>query len=152
MQNFPANKYTKTNYKLNITQKKVLKTARKEKLFMLHNVPSKKFCILDIQKNKERFSKHLYGIKNGPGISKLVIVKHIHEHHNINTNLNVTILQNDIKTASAQGYHEDRWICRLKTLPSNELNTELVIMPNKCIICTNPVTNSVISFDIMLVV
>ena len=36
--------------------------------------------------------------------------------HNLNNDLNVTILQNNIKNAVARRYHEDKWICRLKTL------------------------------------
>ena len=34
------------------------------------------------------------------------IEKHFHESHNMNDNLNVTILQNDIKTAAAQSIME----------------------------------------------
>ena len=40
--------------------------------------------------------------------------KHFHENHNINDDLNVTILQNNIKTAAARRYHEDKWIYKLK--------------------------------------
>ena len=39
--------------------------------------------------------------------------------------LNVTILQNNIKTAAARRYHEDKWICKLKTLAPHGLNTEI---------------------------
>ena len=34
--------------------------------------------------------------------------------------VNVTILENNIKTAAARRYHEDKWICKLK----NGLSTE----------------------------
>ena len=62
----------------------------------------------------ERFSKHRYSIKRGPGKSELA--KHFHECHNLNDYLNVTILQNNVKTAAARRYHEYKWICKLKTL------------------------------------
>ena len=52
------------------------------------------------------------------------LAKHFHEIHNINDTLNVTILQN--KTATARSYHEDKWICKLKTLAPHALNTETV--------------------------
>ena len=50
----------------------------------------------------ERFSKHRCDIKNRPGNSELA--KHFHESHNLNNDLNVTILQNNIKTAAARRY------------------------------------------------
>ena len=71
----------------------------------------------------ERFSKHRYDIKNRPDNSELA--KHFHESHNLNNDLNVTILQNNIKTAAARRYHEDKWICKLKTLAPHGLNTEI---------------------------
>ena len=40
-----------TDSKLNTTEKKVMETARLEKLSRLHNVESTKPCILDIQEN-----------------------------------------------------------------------------------------------------
>ena len=64
-----------------------------------------------------------YDIKNRPGNSELA--KHFHESHNINDNLNVTILQNNIKTAAGRRYHEDKWICKLKTLAADGWNTEI---------------------------
>ena len=56
----------------------------------------------------ERFSKNLRDIKNRSDNSKLT--KKFHQIHNINSNLNVTILQNNIKTktAAARRYHEDK--------------------------------------------
>ena len=48
----------------------------------------------------ERFFKHRYDIKNRPDNSELA--KHFHESHNLDNDLNVTILQNNIKTAAAQ--------------------------------------------------
>ena len=52
----------------------------------------------------ECFSKHRYDINNMPGNSEFE--KHFHESHNMNDNLNVTILQNNIKTAAAQSIME----------------------------------------------
>ena len=50
-------------------------------------------------------------IKNRPDNSELA--KHFHENHNLNDDLNVTILESNIKTATARRYHEDKWICKL---------------------------------------
>ena len=50
--------------------------------------------------------------------------KHFHESCNINDNLNVTILSNNIKTAATRRYHEDKWICKLKTLAPHGLNSK----------------------------
>ena len=47
----------------------------------------------------ERFSKHSYDIKNRPDNKELT--KYFHERHNINDNLNVIILQNNVKTSDA---------------------------------------------------
>ena len=68
------------------------------------------------------FSKHCYSIKSSPDNRELA--KHFHESHNLSNDLNVTILQNNIKTAAAQRYHEDKWICKLKTLAPHGLNSE----------------------------
>ena len=51
--------------------------------------------------------------------------KNFHELHNLNDDLNITILQNNIKTAVARRYFEDKWICTLKTLAPDVLNTEI---------------------------
>ena len=58
--------------------------------------------------------QHRYGIKSRAGNSELA--KHFHESHNLNDDLNVTISQNNIKTAAARRYREDKWACKLKTL------------------------------------
>ena len=50
---------------------------------------------------------------------------HLHESHNLIDDLNVTILQNNTKTAATRRYHEDKWICKLKTLAPHGLNTEI---------------------------
>ena len=53
------------------------------------------------------------------------LAKHFHQSRNINDNLKITILQNNIKTAAAWRYHEDKWICRLKTSAPHGLNAEI---------------------------
>ena len=53
-----------------------------------------------------------------------MLAKHFHENHNINDSLNVTILQNNIKTVTTWIYHEDKCICRLKTLAPFGLDPE----------------------------
>ena len=71
----------------------------------------------------ERFSKHRYDIKNRPDNSE--IAKHFHKSDNINDDLNVTILQNNIKTEAARRSHEDKWICKLNILAPHGLKTEI---------------------------
>ena len=51
--------------------------------------------------------------------------QHFHESHNLNNDVKVTILQNNIGTAAARRYHEDKWICKVKTLAPHGLNTEI---------------------------
>ena len=70
----------------------------------------------------EYFSKHRYDIKSRPDNSKLA--KQFQDNHDINDNLNVTILQNNIKNAAAQKYHEGKWVCRPKPLALDRLNIE----------------------------
>ena len=70
-----------------------------------------------------RFSKHLYNIKNRLHNSELA--NHFHESHNINDELNVTILQDNITTAAARRCHEGKCICRLKTLAPHDLHAEI---------------------------
>ena len=67
--------------------------------------------------------QHRYDIKNRPDNSELG--KHFHECHNLIDGLNLSILQNNIKTAAARRYHEDKWICKLKALAIHGLNTEI---------------------------
>ena len=74
--------------------------------------------------------------------------KYFHESHNLIDDPDVTILQTNIKTAAAQRYHVDKWICKLKTLAPNFNSTlKLVTMLKKGTISTNSVTD--ISFDFM---
>ena len=71
----------------------------------------------------EGFSRHCYDIKNRSDSTELA--KLFHESYNLNNDLNVTILQNDIKTAAPRRYHEDKWICKLKTLALHGFNIEI---------------------------
>ena len=71
----------------------------------------------------ESFSKHHYDIKNRPDNRELA--KDFHENHDLSDTLNGTILQNNIKTAAARGYHKDKSISKLKALAPHGLNTEI---------------------------
>ena len=71
----------------------------------------------------ECFSKHLCDVKNRPDNSELA--KHFHESHNINVNFNANILQNNFISEAARRNHEDKWICKLKTLAAHGLNTKV---------------------------
>ena len=53
------------------------------------------------------------------------LTKYFYESYNTSDNLNATILQNNIKTAATQRYHEAKQICKLKTLAPRGLNTEI---------------------------
>ena len=44
---------------------------------------------------------------------------------NLNNDINVTILQKNIKTAATRRYHKDEWICKLKNLTPHGLKTEI---------------------------
>ena len=93
------------------------------------------------------FSKHRYDIRNRPDNSELA--KHHHEIHNVKNDLNKIILQNNIKTAAARRYHEDKRICELKTSAPHGLNTETGEYAKEMYISTSPITNSAISFNFL---
>ena len=104
MRTLPASNTTKliTDNKLNIAKKKrkVLETTGK-KLFTLHNVPSTK-SILDIKNNNfQSVSPNITKTAKQARNDKLA--KHFHQSHNIHDNLNIAILQNNIKTAANEG-------------------------------------------------
>ena len=68
----------------------------------MQNASSTRSCILDIQGNNfQSASPNIATSKNRPDNSELA--KHFHNSHNINYNLNVTILQNDNKTELHEG-------------------------------------------------
>ena len=102
----------------------VLETAKKGQSFRLHNTPSTyRYIAYTGEQISEHFSTHHCDIINRPDNSELV--KCFRENHNINDNYHETTLQNNIKTAAAQGYQEDKWICKLKTSAPHGLNTEI---------------------------
>ena len=113
-----------TNDKLKITEK-IKGTGNCKETEIIYAAQCSKHKELYIghtgEQLSENFSKYRYDIKNRPDNSELA--KHFHESHNLNNDLNVTILQNNIKTAAARRYHEDKWICKLRTLAPHGLNT-----------------------------
>ena len=115
-----------TNDKLNITEK-IKGTGNCKEREIIYAAQCSKRKVLYIghigEQLAERFFKYCYDIKNRPGNSELA--KHFQKSHNLNNDLNVTILQNNIKTAAARRHHEDKWICKLKTLAPHGLNTEI---------------------------
>ena len=114
-----------TNDKLNITEK-IKGTGNFREKEIIYAAQYSKYKILYIGHTEgqlsERFSKHRYDIKNTPDNSQLA--KHFHESHNLIDDRNVTILQNNIKTAAPRRYYKDKWICKLKTLAPHGSNTE----------------------------
>ena len=128
MQTLPTNETAKliTNDKLNITEK-IKGTGNCKERKIIYAAQCSKHKVVYIghtgEQLSERFSKHRYDIKNMPDNNELA--KHFHDSHNLNDDLNVTILQTNIKTADAQRFNEDEWICKLKTFDPHGLNTEI---------------------------
>ena len=93
------------NDKLNITEK-IKGTGNCKEREIIYAAQCSKHKVLYIghpgEQLSERFSKHRYDIKNRPEHSE--IAKHFYENHNLNDDLNVTILENNIKTAAARRY------------------------------------------------
>ena len=114
------------NDKLNNTEK-IKGTANckeREVMYAAQFSKLKALYIEDIgEQLSEHFSKQRYDIKNRLGNSELA--KHFYKSHKINYNLNVTILQDNIKTATAGSYHGEKWICRLKNLTPHGLNIKI---------------------------
>ena len=114
------------NDKLNKTEK-IKGTANCKEREVIYAAQSSKHKALYIghigEQLSERFSKQRYDIKNWPDNSELA--KHFYKSHKINYNLNVTILQDNIKTATTGSYHGEKWICRLKTLTPQVLNIKI---------------------------
>ena len=69
----------------------------------------------------EHFSKHCYSIKKRWNNIKLA--NDFYKSHNINDNLNVTILKNNARTVATLGYYQDNWFCTLKS--PDGLNTRV---------------------------
>ena len=87
-----------TNDKLNITGK-IEGTGNCKEREIIYATQCSKHKVLYIEHTgkqlSERFSKYSYDIKYRPDNSDLA--KHFHEGHNLNDDLNVTILQNNTK-------------------------------------------------------
>ena len=92
-----------TNDKLNITEK-IKGTRNCKEREIIYTAQGSKHKVLYIghkgEHLSERFSKHRHDIKNSSDNSEFA--KHFHEIHNLIDDLNVTILQNNIKTAAAR--------------------------------------------------
>ena len=141
-----------TNDKLNITEKiKGIGNCKERKVIYAEQCSRHKVLYIGQTGEQllERFSKHCYDIKNKPDNSELA--KHFHQSHNINDNIDVTILQTNIKIAAARRYREEKWISRQKSIVPHVLNTEIGDVLKRWTISTNSVTNSVISFDVMFI-
>ena len=115
-----------TNEKLNITEK-IKGTGNCKEREIIYSAQCSKHKVLYIRHTGEQLweglFKHRYNIKNKSDISEPA--KHFHESRNLSDDLNVTILQNSIKTAAPRRYHENKWIFKLKTLVPHGLNTEI---------------------------
>ena len=88
------------------------------------HIPSTRSYILNIQGNNFRRTSPNIAETSKRGQTTASLKNNFHESHNLNDDLDLTILQNNIKTAAARRYHQDKWICKLKTLAPHVLNTE----------------------------
>ena len=88
------------------------------------HIPSTRSYILNIQGNNFQRTSPNIAETSKRGQTTASLKKHFHESHNLNDDLDLTILQNNIKTAAARRYHQDKWICKLKTLAPHGLNTK----------------------------
>ena len=80
---------------------------------------------MDIQGNNFQSVSPNIATTSKTGQTTAKLQKNFHESDNINDDLNVTILQNNIKTAAARRSHEDKWICKLNILAPHGLKTEI---------------------------
>ena len=69
----------------------------------------------------ERFSKHKYDIKNRPQQNELAE----HKGHNIEKDLDIFILDHGIPDLKRREFLEDKFICKLQTMPPHGLNTKI---------------------------
>ena len=69
-----------------------------------------------------RFSKHKYDIKNRPKNNELA--EHCHKDHDIDTDLEIYIIDYGITSLKYRKFLEDRWICKLQTMKPTGLNFE----------------------------
>ena len=73
---------------------------------------------------QKRFSKHRYDAKKRPGNNELAthIAKYNHDSEN---DIDVMILQNNLKASAEREYYEDRYICLLGTKQPHGLNQDV---------------------------
>ena len=88
------------------------------------HIASTRFYILDIKGNNFQRTSPNIAETSKIGQTTASLKKHFHESHNLNDDLDLSILQNNIKTTATRRYHQDKWICKLKTLAPHGLNTE----------------------------
>ena len=69
-----------------------------------------------------RFVKHRYDIKNRPNNSELA--EHFHTGHNMEEDLDITIVQKDLSSTSKREHMENRWMCKLQTRHGTGLNID----------------------------
>ena len=70
-----------------------------------------------------RFSKHKYDIKKRPEQNELST--HCANNHDPEKDLEVSILDSDLKDVQQRKFMEDRFICRLQTLQPTGMNSEI---------------------------
>ena len=72
----------------------------------------------------KRWSKHKYDIINRPDQNELA--SHCHRNHDLDKDLEISILDHGIAVLGERERLEDRYICQLQTLKSNGggMNTE----------------------------
>ena len=104
IQTSPSSKQSKTvtYYKVNITEKiKGTGNCKEKEVIYAEQCSKQSFVYWTNRRTTVRaLSKHRYNIKNKLENSELA--KYFHQSHNTNGKLEVTILQNNIKTAAAQ--------------------------------------------------
>ena len=71
----------------------------------------------------DRFSKHKYDIKNRPKQNELAA--HCHKNHDIENDLEVSILDYRIPLLEHRKFLEDQYFCKLQTLQPNGMNIDI---------------------------
>ena len=69
-----------------------------------------------------RFAKHQYDIKKRPNNSELA--EHFYCDHDIEKDLDVTIVQTDLPNRLEREHMENRWMCKLQTCKGTGLNVD----------------------------
>ena len=71
----------------------------------------------------DRYAKHKSDIKNRPTNNDLA--KHCHNNHDLEKDLEVSIIEHGIKDLEQRRRVEDKYICKLQTFGKTGINTEL---------------------------